>query len=251
MSYVVRGRASATKVSSKPTWDRIRGYSLQEIYEGSRDAIYGLQADVVASGNASSIEIDDSDKPLYRAIIRWDPGVAELPESPTTEQELSVNTVNVDLFEHPFFREISTIEKDEIRKAVNENRTLNTSVVSTPPGFSSDGLTLYTLLKKGVTSYPVWQPVLTITDTAPYGYAFNVDYGNVGVILSEQIVAGISNAAGNLSASLPFYQSSVGDLVPGWMKLPPQIRTVAGGRRSVTYTFEYGLWSTALYDYVF
>lgn len=123
--------------------------------------------------------------------------------------------------------------------------------------FTNAEMTLYQLLLDGVEQVEVPTPVLSRTDIVTAEYIFPANFTNVGLIYSS---ATLISSYGVPSTVLfdfpndvdpPAYE--IGNtgiylvLQYGWLKKSPSVRQVTKQKWSIAQSWDYGLWSMALY----
>ena len=117
-------------------------------------------------------------------------------------------------------------------------------------GSPANALTLYNLMKAGVTDSIVRAPNLRHTQTVSFIYPITLAKLNVGRIISTATLLTLENTPTWATAGLPT------DVPPsfvtiatafGWYKNDPTIQQIAGQKYQIVQEYEYGLWATAIW----
>lgn len=156
--------------------------------------------------------------------------------------ELQPNMVEKDILDADIaINNLTVAQKDAIKAAVAAN-----SVGS----LSGNSLKYYKLLRAGVTSVRVFEPVLRHTLIVRADYRIAASLTNVGKILTTAQLQSFENVPGILLFNLPTgskVRTDALDVDYGWLKKYPTVTQISGGKWQISQEWEYGLWSTDLY----
>lgn len=102
------GQTTPVSKGASPRWDAVSGWSSEEIYEGTRDALQTLADDLLAAGGLQSLRFDPIGGPLWRLVVQYparDGSTATAPTSPndliTSTWSFPRNDLQRSLWEHP------------------------------------------------------------------------------------------------------------------------------------------------------
>ena len=118
------------------------------------------------------------------------------------------------------------------------------------PDLTGDALSLYHLMRDGVTSIRTMQPILRHTQTVSQLWTIPASTANVGTVLTTDALLRIEQPPAGLLITLPTFASSRADLAYGWFKHFPSIRISALQKVQIEQEWEYGLWPPLLYTFV-
>jgi len=217
------------------------GPFITRIWRGTEDACNAALNEIVGADHAEV----SGDGAVYTLTARFanDP-LEPQQETPTREERLHFNRVTKSIYEHPNFAAIAANTKDDIRRYIDQGIALPFEI--TVPAEVS----LLELLKSGVESYIVNQAVVIVTDTASAAYPWDVGFTNVGSVFTTDAMVADAELSSGWADNLPSSANSPAGFQYGWVKGPPEITTVGGNRSQLVQEFEFGLWSTELYDVV-
>lgn len=149
-------------------------------------------------------------------------------------------------------QQIATIRYFRDNPPDGKNITLPTPTNFQTAGESSASATIalnvLTLMLQGVRNYPVEVPSLRRTIVTSLQYALSYALLNVRQIISTSSLVRLENVPSNLLFNLPFEASSNPALVYGWYKSFPTIQQVALLKWQIVQEWQYGLWSTLIWN---
>lgn len=143
---------------------------------------------------------------------------------------------------------------DNIRNKINDP-----SVTAANSGLAGNSLTLFSLMRAGVESVEVEQPVLTHSWNVPYSVVLGYAYSNIGRIFSNSTLYSSEGVPSYLQSSItswtsnfsnPSYGTDRVSLVFGWRKKAPTQRITVNKGLEFQQTFEFGLWPTSIFGSV-
>ncbi|HWN09772.1 MAG TPA: hypothetical protein VNO50_10975 [Pyrinomonadaceae bacterium] len=235
----------ATNIVLKTVTARKRsdgGFFLEEIWEGTREAItalYGFHGPSVGNGIAELEASHDGPKWQLRLVKEAVPSSYPV----VTATRLINHRVQKSIFEPPGPNGITEDELRDIKRFIDDNTFSDFTV----PWSEAAGK-LYSLALRGVTSRVIEQPFLIKTLTSLNTTHWNVSYANVGAIIGNGSIIADAAVGADLRIGLPSHDSAPPDgFVYGWLKHGPQVEPGSGNLSVLTQEYEYGLWSTFLY----
>lgn len=236
-----QGNAAATLVRVSTGWDKQTGRFTEKLWEGTESAINGVEAEAVTTADSYQKTPEGSGK--WSLTARFNAFVEEgTEETPVSEERLRFNEVQKSIYAHPDFQSLSQTEIEAVRQAVQDS---NGASFSAPLQ-----QVLYDLILSGIESFLVYQPTVVVTDTASEGFAWNIGFSDYGKIFNTAQMISDADLDSGWKNNLPGVGGAPSGFVYGWLKKPPEIVTVAGNRTQLVQEYEFGLWSSALYDSV-
>lgn len=230
----VAGNQNAVLVRSSRGSDKQSGPFLQKTWEGTEAACNGSAAEIIG---ADYYIIEPAGGGKFSLTARWSTNTGEegAPEPPVREERLRFNETLKSIYSSPAFSSLTTSQISAVRAAVD----------------SSDGAafsiplqqTLYDLIVVGIDSYPVYQPTVIVTDTAPSDYAWNIGFSNYGKTFDTPNMISDAALTSGWKNNLPNESSSDSAFIYGWLKKPPEIVTVAGNKTQLVQEYVYGYWA--------
>lgn len=214
-------------------------------YEGTRDAVNTAFASFFSAGGIDDLLINRAGNNLWELIVRRDD---VFPASfPITHQvRLVTQRVQKSIFEPPLppaFDSLTDAEIAEVKEEVR-NPTPGFSVV-----YSNEAQqALYSLAIRGVQYRIVYQPHLIRQSTASNAQVWVVSFSNVGKIFSTPAVVADAGIGTPLRFALPSDVSQYDDYVYGWLKHGVSVEPGPENIEVLSQEYEYGLWSTWLYE---
>jgi hypothetical protein len=241
MSSVATGVASAVLKERRHGWDRNSGPFTEVLYEGTKDAIAGLAAELRDTADSYTANNNGA---LWQLTARFskeeDDGGGE---SPVEEVRLFSHRIQKDILEHDAFSNLDADELQQVRKFIEDP---DEESDDWPANLSDQGIAILWDVASGVRYFIVYQPVLVRTLTASSRFAFNGDwYQNVGRIISPGAIA--NEFSGTLPVSLPQDVSASPRRAFGWLKHYPEYVKAAGNKGVLSQEFEWGKWATSTY----
>ena len=153
----LQGNPIAVLVRTEFGFDSQSGKFVQYVWEGTQDACNGVYNTLAGADNAIQTNIGGG---KWQVTARFGNAAVEGgAEEVVREERLRFNLNQRSIFTHPVLTAFMTPEQiREVREYVDSRKT--------PPAFSADQTVLYEYANAGVDSYPVYNPVVTVTDTA-------------------------------------------------------------------------------------
>ena len=235
------GSPYATLVRQETGQDKQSGKFVQSVWEGTEDGINGLEAAVASVCDSYLKSPMGGGK--WTITARFGAFTLEgVEETPTSEERLRFNVVQKSIFTNPELTGgLTAYQIQVVRKYVDDRLPVPESASFLPAQTE-----LYELAMAGVDSYPVYQPVVTVTDTASALYPWTIGFANYGYTYSTAAMIQDAELTSGWAANLPSETSSLTGFTYGWLKKPPEIVTVAGNKTQLVQEYEYGLWADAL-----
>lgn len=204
------GQTTPVSKGASPRWDSTVGWSAEEIYEGTRDALQTLADDLISAGGLQSLRFDPIGGPLWRMVVQYparDGATATAPSTPndlvSTSYSFPRNDLQRSLWEHPAIEtEIAKIPlayRAKWRADVEAWARGETSATDATTGQSYDltGDALVSIgaafgmsavvttqflsdLSSGVEAYVVSQQVLRVVRSGPTASDLRLANANVG-----------------------------------------------------------------------
>lgn len=209
-------------------------------FEGGKTAILGLAASPSLAG--SSLDLDDSDAPLWRLVVSTpDYETGEAAEISTT-YELLGNDLQKDIWEHPSVAGLDNHTVREIRKKLADS-----SYDYTPSGV---GLSIYNHLLRNQNFFIVSQYVLRVTQLVGSRRVLSIGFANAGKIFTSlDGELGLPSALGftvaDIMANPP--EARAGEAF-GWLKKTPTLTQRSDGKFVISIEYWLESWSTFLYQ---
>ena len=237
MSNYVGFTSGAVLVRTEFGFDSQSGKFVQYVWEGTQDACNGVYNTLTGADNAIQTNIGGG---KWQVTARFGNAAVEGgAEEVVREERLRFNIVQKSIFTHPVLTELMTISQiNDVRKYVDSKET--------PQSFSGDQQVLYNLAIRGVDSYPIYQPIVTVTDTASRDYPWATEFAYYGYTFSTAGMIQDAILASGWKNRLPDDSSSLAGFIYGWLKKPPEVVSVGGNKTQLVQEYEYGLWSTSL-----
>ena len=236
-------------------WEKKRGFFTVRKWRGTEAAAVTLRDSLISSGAYNSVSMREG--PVWEVEARADADVDDNNEpdpddSPVDTWEMSANRVEKDLLSADIaaVNDLDTVDLQVLRAYANGDTTYAYDDFAWIGAGSSNPAGLYKMLKAGVKSVAVLQPVIRHTTTVSDSYVIASALTNVGSILrtstliaSEAIPASILN---NLPADATRTMDGI-TYTYGWYKGCPTITDTIDGKVQLQQEWEYGLWTPVLY----
>jgi len=156
--------------------------------------------------------------------------------------ELQPNMVEKDVLDADIsINDLTVAQKDAIKLAISSNAV---------GSLSGNSLKFYKLLRAGVSSIRVFEPVLRHSLTVRSDYSVAVSLSNVGRIFTTSQLSSFEGVPSILLFNLPSgstYRTDALSVGYGWLKKYPSVTQISGGKWQIVQEWEYGCWSTDLY----
>jgi len=258
MSEIVLGTKAATLQPIKFGWSAERGHHTTQEWLGSETNIRALIPNIVAAGG--SYEVDQMAGGCWRIVASYSqpqPGGAGGGDTGGQEIAVTWELLPKDAQKpllasfHSLVAGLTPAEIDQIKAEVD-----NTTKTAANTTLTGNALIVFKLLRSGVDTVEIEQPVLNLTWIVPNNVNLSYSYANIGriyttssLISAESIPSYISTSmvAWTSSFTNPSYGSGRVSLVFGWKKRAPTQRLAGTNRREISQTWEFGLWSTSIY----
>lgn len=233
-------------VSRRRGRDRIYGPFWEVVYEGTPQAISTLEGDFTGDPTIQSTVIDEQPG-KHRLVVRADIDLENGPGAPTVEFRQQPSRAHKSIFEPPY--PYSNVTEDDVRKI---REAINKSKTSAPTLSSAEADQLYELALQGVQFRTVYQPILQVVRVAHWSYVWPNDYANIGLVMDLPTVLSDIQAKTGGTPNFPLLGQTwpTPDFVYGYLFHMPSYDTSIGGKSTEVLEYEYGLWSTFLYDTV-
>ena len=233
----LQGNPIAVLVRTEFGFDSQSGKFVQYVWEGTQDACNGVYNTLTGADNAIQTNIGGG---KWQVTARFGNAAVEGgAEEVVREERLRFNIVQKSIFTHPDLTELMTVSQiNDVRKYVDSKET--------PPTFSGDQQVLYNLAIRGVDSYPIYQPIVVVTDTASRDYPWATEFAYYGYTFSTAGMIQDAYLTSGWKSRLPNDTSNLTGFIYGWLKKPPEVVSVGGNKTQLVQEYEYGLWATVL-----
>jgi hypothetical protein len=245
MAETIVGFSGLSYVGRRVTRDPFRGVVAEYIYEGPQEACESAYNTNLATGQY--LELDETlGSPLARLIVRTpdynDSGDTVI----STSWELVNSPTSRSIFEHPKCASITDSEMSRIKKALKNDS-------AEPTGLSTNGTTLFQLMRRGTESYYVSQCTFKTTQVISRNGSITVSFANQHRVYSNDALIAETGPTALYQAAIRAAYSSYAFSVPsgyvlGWLKQPPSFTNVAGGRLAVTLEYYLEAWNSFIYS---
>lgn len=255
------GTISAVEQGTVASWDKAKGWTTTRKFKGGIEAIRALCNTLQWQG------YDIGFRDLQNGYAELDATYGGSPigdagtgpgmdvEQITNTWEMLPNVVQKDLLESNATAVLALSDDDiaNIRRCVN-----NSLAPEDTPAWddSTNADIVLNLMKAGVTSQQINQPILRHTWTVPPNASTSFSFTNVGKIIStaamltsEELPWDFILPVSNLPTGAVTRTDTVA-MSYGWLKGMPTVQIINYGRREVQQEWHFGLWSTALYGSV-
>lgn len=241
------------EVRTREGWSRQSGFYTEKEWEGPRDSMYGLAGEIQTGNNPpDSYDIEfTGQRWRLRARFSRQQGDGNV-EAPVDEIRVHATVKEDDIYRLPRYKDVPNEDLLLIKFSI-ENPTHPKAIEA-----FSDDLTeeLFNLMKTGQSHFRVFVPVLERRRIASSTFDFNATssgaYVNVGSIISVASITADAALPNPRLFTLPAGGAAVeiqGGLIYnyGWLKNYPEYSQSAGNKAVLSQTWEYGLWSEAIY----
>lgn len=232
-------------------------YNIVE-HKGTEAQIRGLLPGIEAAGGDYDVEQLPGD--IWRVTANYgnaETGGGSASGSQITETwELAPKDASKPILQsyHSLVAGLTQPQIDQIRAEVDDpgKTAANTTL-------TGNSLILFKLMRAGVESTEVEQPVLVHSWNVPYQVVLGYAYANVGRLFSNSTLFSSEGVPGYLRSSIsawtsnfsnPTYGTGRINLVFGWKKRAPTQRIAINKGLEFQQTFEFGLWPTDMFGSV-
>jgi len=236
-------------------WDRKSGHFTVIPWTGTQAQVEAKRIELVNSGAYTSVDVRQIGGGVWevkgRTDSQTDGNNNPQPQLSVVDTwELTANRVEKDILDSSVTSDLGIADADikKLRDYLEGKKAFDTDAWD---GGGGNAQSLYVLLKNGVKSFTVSQPVLRKTQSVSSGYVLGNSLTNVEAIYttaslrsSEAIPASISNNLPN-SSTVTYNGLS---FRYGWLKHYPTITDAVDARIQLQQEFEWGLWATLLYN---
>lgn len=243
--------------SNEPQFNReeirfggLSGGEWSQRIQGPPDKLKALIGQLIQAG-ASGVYICDQ-SPI--ATIEFSIGTIEAitgnaaNEAPQVSYECSTNEVEKDVLESDItvVNNLSTSQKKLLRKRI-DGTELNSTEEATLTG---DAANLYQDILDGLRSVRVPVPTLRISKVVSNLYPVKASNTNAGKIHTTAQVSTAESIPVSILFELESKTTTKARRAYGWRKNYPDVTITGGNRFSISQQYEYGLWSTTIYQFV-
>jgi hypothetical protein len=252
----VIGTKAATLQPIRFGWSKDRGHSTTKEWRGGESQVRAKIAEIIAAGG--SYEVEQVAGEVWKIVASYS---SPQPDGSTPADgdtiavtwELLPKDAQKALLGsfHSLVSGLSQADIDQIKTEVDD--TTKTAATTTLTG---NALKVFKLMRAGVDTVEVEQPVLSLTWVVPDNENLNYAYANIGRVyttsslISTEAIPGYiatSMVAWTASFSNPTYGANRVSLVFGWKKRAPTQRRSGNNKREISQTWEFGLWATDIY----
>ena len=235
----LQGSQMAVMTRTEFGFDSQSGKFVQYTWEGTRDACNAVYNTLQGADNATQTNMGGD---RWQVTARFGNAAVEGGvEEVVREERLRFNVVNKSIFRNAYLTAGLTTEQIRfVKKYAESNDAITFS-------FPTAGQTrLYELAVAGVDSFPVYQPIVVVTDTASRDYQWATEFAYYGYTFTTAGMIQDAILTSGWKNRLPQDQSTLSGFIYGWLKKPPEVVSVGGNKTQLVQEYEYGLWSTAL-----
>jgi hypothetical protein len=170
------------------------------------------------------------------------------PEAPEDNWQYFANVVQKDVLE----AHLPNVNPAFTDAEINSIRTNldHLDAIDFDENTRDEVLEVFNLMRSGVTSVRVLEPMLRHTQTVSQLWKVKASTQGVGRIFTTEILLDAEDIPEDLLIDLPNFSSNKPGLAYGWYKHFPSIRTSALQKVQIEQEWEYGLWATLLYEFV-
>jgi hypothetical protein len=253
------GQLTPVSKGASPRWDSQLGWSSEETYEGTRDALQTLADDLIAAGGLQSLRFDQIGGPLWRLVVQYparDAASAQEPVTPndliSTSYSFPRNDLQRSLWEHPAIEaEIAKIDlayrakwRADVEAWARGETSATDAISGQPYELSGDALIsvgtglgmnpavttpFLSDLASGVDAYVLSQQVLRVVRSGPTASDLRLANENVNrVYTRDRMLAEINPPDWVTAKSAPGY----------WFKRSPE-ENQEGNRLVITLEYEH------------
>ena len=235
----LQGNPIAVLVRTEFGFDSQSGKFVQYVWEGTQDACNGVYNTLTGADNAIQTNIGGG---KWQVTARFGNAAVEGGvEEVVREERLRFNITQVSIFRHPVLTaSLTTAQITFVRKYVESNEAITFSFPTAAQR------TLYELAKAGVDSFPVYQPIVVVTDTASRDYPWATEFAYYGYTFSTAGMIQDAYLTSGWKSRLPNDTSNLTGFIYGWLKKPPEVVSVGGNKTQLVQEYEYGLWAEDL-----
>lgn len=236
----LQGNPIAVLVRTEFGFDSQSGKFVQYVWEGTQDACNGVYNTLTGADNAIQTNIGGG---KWQVTARFGNAAVEGgAEEVVREERLRFNIAQKSIFTHPV---LTDGLGDYAIKAVRDAIGTNVSDASISAWGAQQQL-LYGLAVRGVDSFPVYQPIVVVTDTASRDYPWATEFAYYGYTFSTAGMIQDAYLTSGWKNRLPQDQSNLTGFIYGWLKKPPEVVSVGGNKTQLVQEYEYGLWAEDL-----
>jgi hypothetical protein len=178
----------------------------------------------------------------------------QLFDNPIDLWELTSSKVEYDFLnsQNPLTASLTTLDIQIIKNYLDNTPQITATaaaLLATAPynTLSTSGTTAINLILANVRTSPVFQPVIRHTQTTSNIYAVAASQANVGSVISGASIGVPSGLAFVVPSNPSVAQPGLGY---GWLKNLPQVTASAFNKTQIITTYEFGLYPTALYNFL-
>jgi hypothetical protein len=257
MANVYINAGTAEEQPIERVWDKKTGFSLVRRWRGTEAVITSLY-DSLISGSAYS-NVSMTEGAVWEVRARADTDVDgnndPAPDNSAVDTwELTANRADSDILSSSIASVTGLNEADLLllRDFVDGKKAFD-DYISSSPAFvapaSGDPVGIYDLLKRGTKRIVSYAPVIRKTQTVANNYAIPSALTNVSKVWTTASFLAVESVPPSIGNNLPA-SSVVGDFQYGWLKGFPAITDTVDGKVQLQQEWEWGLWSTVLYNVV-
>lgn len=243
-------------------WNKKRGYYTIRRWRGQQSDAEAQRASLIATGFYTDVRLKEG--PVWEVEAQADSDIED--ETPLTEDsavdtwELAANRVEKDLLVSDIasVNDLDDVDAQVLRAFINGDTTYAYDEFAWINNGSSNPSGLYKLIKAGVKSSQVFQPILRRTTTASDSYIVSASLTNVGLIYSTAQILAENDVPASIANNMPTTGPSGSatrtldgiTYTYGWMKGYPIITDTIDGKVQIQQEWEFGLWTSILHTFV-
>jgi hypothetical protein len=225
-----QGAGPTTRVPFKGTYADVVAKANQYIsggYNVSFRKLNGGMAEMMASIGSDVNGVGTGDLPVDESPEKW---------------TLTANVVEKDLLEstNSSVTGISAANKQTLREYMDDSKTDVSAL-------TGDAATVAGLIKRGVKSVVIMQPILRAEKLVSSTYETKQSMTRVGHIIPTAKMGTLELVPSDILFNLPSDAAPNADETAGWLKMHPTIEDATDGKYRITHEYQFGFWGTILY----
>ncbi len=230
-------------------FDPVNGYVVQEVWEGSKAAIYGLATAYEALGYKAHREHDGPAHMCYVTIGGLTDGS---PEVPVDDWEIDDDYVQEDLWSNP--KVIAAAGTDDIlaswRGEIEDALAAKKTVTKT--GFSGTKKELFVHMRRGAIAHEISRPVLIRNRSISPRYAQRAVIESISKVYATAALIRVEGIPNDIRAKLPADPADVPSYtVWGWKRRKNNSKIERRLNKALEEkSWVFSAWATTFYDVV-
>lgn len=253
MSNVFVGSSGMQEQPIKRGWEAKRGFFTTRSWRGQQADAEALRDSLIAGGEYASVDLNEG--PTWEVVAQADSDVEDGNTQPDNSKvdtwELTGNRVEKDLLASGVGTIIAMAESDKKKLRAFERGDKNWDTDEWDGTASGTAEAVYKLMRSGVKSSIVLQPVLKRNATVSSKYTVPNSLANAGTVRKTSTLLAEESIPASIANNMPASSSDTVDGLTfwsGWLKGYPTVTDTIDGKVSVQQEWEWGWWPTTLYS---